>query len=231
MPTPSNSFVFYGVSHWAALLTLGICLLVMIGIARKCKPSNRRVAEKILAIVLLLQWPIQVLFYWQQGRLDVDRAFPLHLCDVVGFLSAMLLWTDKLAWAPYVYFLGMAGTFQGLLTPALTEDYPSLRYFVFFISHGGVVLTALYSILGKGWSPLAIDKWKAWAGLNVFALVVGLFNALMGANYGFLCRKPATASLFDALGPWPWYIFAASCLAFVLFLVLDLPFMIKRRKL
>ncbi|WP_235626610.1 YwaF family protein, partial [Mycobacteroides abscessus] len=33
-----------------------------------------------------------------------------------------------------------------------------------------------------------------------------------GSNYGFLNRKPSTASLFDLMGPWPWYVVVATVL-------------------
>jgi hypothetical integral membrane protein (TIGR02206 family) len=39
-----------------------------------------------------------------------------------------------------------------------------------------------------------------------WAVAVFTFNVVVGTNYGFLNRKPSTASLLDYLGPWPLYV-------------------------
>ena len=58
--------------------------------------------------------------------------------------------------------------------------------------------------------------------LNIYAVVVGIINAIAGWNYGYLCRKPAMPSLLDFLGPWPWYLLSLELVAFLTFLILDL---------
>jgi uncharacterized membrane protein YwaF len=40
----------------------------------------------------------------------------------------------------------------------------------------------------------------------------------------FLFAKPQPETLLTILGPWPWYIVACEGVAFVLFLLLYLPF-------
>ncbi len=42
-------------------------------------------------------------------------------------------------------------------------------------------------------------------------------------------HKPGTASLFDLMSPWPWYLLQAEVLGFVLFSLLYLPFAISDR--
>jgi uncharacterized membrane protein YwaF len=44
----------------------------------------------------------------------------------------------------------------------------------------------------------------------------------------YLRAKPPTASLFDLMGPWPWYLAVATAVGVVLFLVLDAPFRARR---
>lgn len=40
-------------------------------------------------------------------------------------------------------------------------------------------------------------------------------------------QKPSNGSLLDYLGAWPWYLISLEIVAFVLFLLLYLPFLIK----
>ena len=39
-----------------------------------------------------------------------------------------------------------------------------------------------------------------------YMLVALLINTLLGTNFGFVSRPPATPSLIDHLGPWPLYL-------------------------
>jgi uncharacterized membrane protein YwaF len=85
-------------------------------------------------------------------------------------------------------------------------------------------------VCGLRITPRARAKWTAWGLLVPFAVVVGTFNWIVGANYGFLRRKPDTASLYDLLGEWPWYLGGAALIGLVFFIILDLPFIIQRAR-
>lgn len=61
------------------------------------------------------------------------------------------------------------------------------------------------------------------------AAVAGI-NTTLGTNYGFLCHKPVQASLMDHLGPWPWYIGSLILLCVLFYSILNLPFLIARRR-
>jgi uncharacterized membrane protein YwaF len=58
--------------------------------------------------------------------------------------------------------------------------------------------------------------------------VIAVVNFAFGANYAFQCAKPPQASLFDHLGPWPWYNFSAIGLGLVFYSVLYLPFAFRK---
>ena len=48
-------------------------------------------------------------------------------------------------------------------------------------------------------------------------------NLLLHANYGFINAKPDVETLFDHMGPYPWYLLTLQAIAFALYLVLLLP--------
>jgi hypothetical integral membrane protein (TIGR02206 family) len=226
----SPVFRAFSTAHLAALAAVFVVGALMVWAARTRRRHLQRSLETTMAVLLLIQWPLSYWVAYNMGFLTADNAYPCHLCDMGAFLAIIALFTHRRPVFELVYFWGLAGTLQGLITPALTQDWPHPRYFLFFVNHGGVVIAALYGVLGLGFIPRASAKWRAWFLILLYAMVVGIFDWAVGANYGFLCRKPPTASLFDALGPWPWYIGVTSLLALVFFILLDLPFIRMRRR-
>ena len=61
-----------------------------------------------------------------------------------------------------------------------------------------------------------------------YVLLVGAVDAATGANYMYMRSKPPIASLFDLMGPWPWYIVGAAVLGMALLFILDAPFRLMR---
>ena len=57
-----------------------------------------------------------------------------------------------------------------------------------------------------------------------YVIIVGTFDFITGANYGFFLEK-AEGSLMDILHPWPYYIIEMTVLALVLFFILSVPFL------
>lgn len=219
-----QSFHVCGLSHVTVLFLTVLATLVMVSLCRRGQEGMLRPLERLLAAVLLLEWPCNLLISWETGNLDVNHLLPAHLCDVAALLGGWALLTKRQEPSELVYFWGLAGTAQGLLTPALGEDYPNIRFFAFFALHAGVVITALHLVIGRRITPRAGAVARAMKWLVVYAALVGLINAALGSNYGFLCDKPPNASLLDALGPWPWYIGSLGLVAWAFFTLLDLPF-------
>ena len=221
-PTPFQPF---GSTHLAALAVIALGGGALILAARRgwCPPVVRG-GEHLLAVSLVVL-PLWHLLRTAAGdSFDIQSALPLHYCDLASFAGATALWTRRQACCETVYFLGLAGTFQGLVTPALQKDYPDPAYFLFFAAHGTVVIAALYVVLGWRRAPGRGGVRLAMLVTTGYALFISLVNAALGVNYGFLCAKPPTASLMDWLGPWPWYVGSLWLLGLVLYLLLDLPF-------
>jgi hypothetical integral membrane protein (TIGR02206 family) len=194
-----------------------------------------RTFEIALAATLLLQWPFNLWVAWHYETIHVSNVLPFHFCDAAALLGTLALLTHGAEVSELLWFWGLAGTLQGLITPSLAVDWPHPRFVMFFALHCGVVIAALQVVLGRGITPRRGAVLRAMIWLVVYGLVAGAADWLLRlggfeANFGFLCAKPATASLFDHLGPWPWYLFATLPLAWVFFSILDLPFLILRRR-
>ena len=211
-------------------MVLALTVLVlggMIGLRRLGSPWAIRV-ERVLAIALLINWLVSALARYLTGELNLQNALPLHLCDVAAFAGAIaLLKRDPLA-AELVYFFGLAGTLNGLITPALLQDFPHLTFFAFFLGHSGIVIAAVHVVAGMGLIPRPGALGRMLGCILSYAAMVGAINWVLGTNYGFVCWKAPSPSLMDVLGPWPWYVGSLVLLSLVFFVLLNLPFVIQR---
>jgi hypothetical integral membrane protein (TIGR02206 family) len=218
-----NLFQAGGSSHLTALLVTALAYLAL------WRWAGTR-CQQLLGWYLLLQWPICTALRATAGVLDDQQSLPLHLCDLASLSGGVaLLWQRQPA-AELCYFFGMAGTMQGLITPALQLDFPHVEYFVFFALHSSVVITALYLVTATPLTPRPGAIGRVTGALLLYAVLVGGLNALLQTNYGFLCAPPPTASLIDLLGPWPWYLCSVFVIAVFFFFLLDLPFRFMRRR-
>src|SRR5690606_2146185 len=170
------------------------------------------------------------LVQWKLGWLTVEDGLPFHLCDVAAFTGAFALLLRHRQLAELTWFWGLAGTLNGLVTPELADDFPSLAFVGFFVLHGIVVVTAVYLAAGRGYIPRPGAVWRAFFWSQLYLVFASVANLVADTNYGYLRAKPETASLLDSLGDWPWYILALELLALVFYSVLYLPFFFYNRK-
>jgi len=214
--------------HVGALLVIAVAIAVLVLAARR-RPGGWL---KVLAVLLVADEASWWLYMALGGGEPGQRAqpLPLQLCDVAVLVAAAALWTRQQLLAEVTYFWALAGTLQALLTPELPQHFPTYPYFQYYIAHGGTVGAALILVVGLRMAPRA---WAvAWvAGITIaYAALVGLVDAVTGADYMFLRAKPDTPTLLDDLGPWPWYILSATALGLALFAILDAPFRLRQRR-
>lgn len=219
----SREFAGYGPSHWAvlALFVLGSAALVYLG--RRQTASQARLLGRVLGAVTAAIYGA-VLVYIGSTAATVAAAVPLDLTDLATVVAAYALWSQR-QWAyALTYYWGLVLSSQALISPALQgPDFPHYRFLAFFAIHLLVVWAAIYLTWGRGMRPhwrsyrFAVGVTLAWAVLTFTV------NTLAGTNYGFLNRKPATASLLDVLGPWPVYLLTAGAAVFATWALMTWP--------
>ena len=209
MPTSAASeFTTFGPTHVVAIIVLvvGAAVLVVAGRFRESDPDDR--FGKVFAVAMLATTlPLQVLYftpdYW-----SLDRTLPIQLCDLASVVSAYALWTHR-RWAmALTYYWGLTLTTQAIATPDLSVNYPDPVFFLFWAMHIGTVWAAVHLVWGRGVTPDWRSYRVAMAVTAVWAASVFTLNLLIDTNYGYLNAKPASASILDLLGPWPWYVAA-----------------------
>jgi hypothetical integral membrane protein (TIGR02206 family) len=104
----------------------------------------------------------------------------------------------------FVYFIGIGGAIQALLTPdAGIYGFPHYRIFQTMISHGLLITSGIYMTVVEGLRPTWKSFWRVVLGLNIYAAIIFPINKLLGTDFLYINAKPSTASLLDLLPPWP----------------------------
>ncbi len=214
-----------GSQYWIAVaLGAGVCLAACL-VARRYPGRPARDVGRVISVVLVADAVTFVLRPVVEGDWTARGSLPLDLCDVALVIAAIVCWWPRWQFGvELTYFWGLAGTLQGVVTPDLTASFPDLEFFEFVAGHLGIVIAALYLVVGLRLEPRSGSVVKVFAGTVAYTALVGLFDWLADANYMYLARVPARTSLLSVLGPWPWYIASAAGVAVVLFLILDAPF-------
>jgi hypothetical integral membrane protein (TIGR02206 family) len=200
--------------HAGSIVHLGVLAVVacaVIAMVIACRRWAGTPNQTKLLWALRLTWAV-VWIIWEgrnllPGRIAWRTSLPLHICSVVGIAIHIALWTR---WRPARAIVTLIGIFvcsQALLTPPALPGPATAGFWVFFVSHGMIVVIAVYDVAANGFRPTWRD-WRLAANASIlYALVIFPLDSAMGANYGFLGRwTHNTGMLADALGPWPWRV-------------------------
>jgi hypothetical integral membrane protein (TIGR02206 family) len=213
--------LLFGPLHLSLIAGIALVCVVLSVLCRRSAVDRRAVRLAIgwgLVINELIWWA----FRYSHEGLHLWN-LPFQLCDVTLWMSALASITLAPRVVEFAYFGGLAGAGMALVTPDLWSPWPTYPAIYFFIAHGGIVLAVSVLVFG-GISPLRAGAvWRAFGMLLGFTALVGALDAVTGANFMYLSRKPKGASLLDSLGPWPIYLVAGAAVALVLFWLLWLP--------
>lgn len=221
----ASSFISFSPSHVITLILSAIIIVVFYMNRQWFRIGTRsRNGRYILAAVLALAEISLNIWYIGQGTYSLKNTLPLELCSISLYLSIiMLLWKSRTLFQ-IVYFIGLGGALQALLTPALGYAYPHFRFVEFFIAHIVIILAVLYMVWVEGYRPKLQSILSTMLLLNVLLIAIGAINWMTGGNYMFLAHKPESASILNFLGPHPWYLLSLEAVALGFFLLLYLPF-------
>ena len=227
----SIPFTAYSLSHIITLVILAVlaALLYLFRAQLRKDRSGRTVRIGLILILACSEISLNAWYVWQD-RYNAKDTLPLELCTISLYLSVFMLIFNSRRLLQIVYFIGIGGAMQAMLTPALDYGFPHYRFIEFFAAHIAIILAVLYMVWVEQCRPTLKSIFLTMGFLNLLLIVVGSINFLTGGNYMFLARKPETASLLDVLGPYPWYLLSLEVVAFVLFLLLYLPIAISNRR-
>jgi len=154
---------------------------------------------------ILLVQSLNVLYFATIDPLDWAAALPLQVCDLMGWVAAWSLTTDRRLPRTMLVFAGLLLCGQAFITPTLTQGPATLRFWLFFACHLQIVASAFYELVIRGYTPGMLDAAKAWVVMFVYALLMVPLNLATGWNYGYVGPdRPGAFTAIDVLGPWPF---------------------------
>jgi hypothetical integral membrane protein (TIGR02206 family) len=211
----------FGPVHLALLAAIAVAGIVLVWVCRRFEAARRPV-RLALGIGTILNEIVWLCFRYSHEGIHLWN-LPLQLCDVTLWMTAIACLTLARPLVEFAYFSGLAGAAMALLTPDLWTPWPSYPAIYFFVAHGAIVVGIAVLVVGRVAPLRAGAVWRAYGMLIAYAVLAGTFNAVTHANYMYLRRKPAQASLLNWLGPWPVYLLFGAAAALALFWLLWLP--------
>jgi hypothetical integral membrane protein (TIGR02206 family) len=226
----ASEFSAYGVSHWLvlAVFAVGAVAVVAIGRRERTGDGSSHFGPVFGWVTLGLYLVIYLAAMFPPA---IDRSVPLRLTDLATLVAGYALVTRR-RWAyALTYYWCLTLSTQALVSPALeADDFPGHEFLAFWAIHLLVVWAAIYLTWGVGMRPDWGSYRFAVTATVVWVAVTFVVNSVAGTNYGFVNRKPATPSLLDVLGPWPWYLGTVAALLLAVWALMTWPWVRNRRQ-
>jgi hypothetical integral membrane protein (TIGR02206 family) len=221
-------FRIFGPAHLVVLGSVLVANLALVPLRRVLGEASRRRVRVGLAVVIAVAFFAHAAWRVAMGFWNIRSDLPLHLCDLTALLSITLLLTGSRWLYDFIYFLGIGGALQALVTSNVgIYGFPHLYFFSSMIAHGGIITTGVYFTVVEGYRPTWRSLWRVAGWMSAYTAVIFGLNLLLGSNYLFIGHKPEFPSLIDELGPWPWYVLSLVGVGLASLFILYAPFALK----
>lgn len=217
-------FIRWSAPHIIALILTVLVAVLVLWLGSRMKERGRFILCRILGGIVFFQLVSE--FIWRAFADDYgpwEYNLPLHFCSFMSLFAFIALWW-RVRWAcAIVYFGVLAGSIQGLITPAMANGYPSLAFFIFFIAHSLLLIVALAIPVLLEWRARGWDDLRSLLIMNAYVLLIHPINLWLNTNYGYTMGPPIAGTLLDYLGPAPWYYLWAQLPVWALLRLLMIP--------
>lgn len=222
MNTLATQFIRWSPAHCVPLIICALFCAFIVYAGKNWTEERRFRAARILAAFMAINLVIEYILRFSLDCYgDWKFNLPLQFCCLMGAMSIIALWTRK-PWACGMAYFGIfSASIQAFITPALSEGVASLTYWLFFVSHGCLLLAGFAIPFLLGWRTKKWDDLKSLLRLDLYLIFIIPVNILLSTNYAFTQHGPAEGSIADYLGPAPWYFLCLQIPSWGLFYVLS----------
>jgi hypothetical integral membrane protein (TIGR02206 family) len=216
--TPSTQPAWYEVAaaftmiHVAALALFIPMIAASSMLGCRWRGTPREVLfRRTWAISILLFLGGTSVYYVLPGNYVPGWSLPIHVCDVMGFVSCLALLLPFRWLKTTTVFLGLALCTQAFITPVVKVGPIYLHFWYFWLGHVAIVGGAIYIIVVDRYRPTLADLGVAWLTLSAYVGWVLPLDISEGWNYGFVGNPPPRPdeppTIVEHLGPWPQRVY------------------------
>jgi hypothetical integral membrane protein (TIGR02206 family) len=215
----NSSFELFGMAHVLALAGTGVLATLAAAASRRHAALDRGLRVG-LALVLGGMAAFAITHLATSGMLRWYHLVPLQVSDFSVLVAITALVTRWRPACEVLYFWGLTGVLLAKVMPAVQGPMSDPITAGYFALHGLVVVAAVLLTFGSKVVPSKGAHWRVFAFTAGYTGMVGVVNALTGANFLFLRRPPPEPTLLDYFGPWPIYLVAVAAIAAASFALL-----------
>lgn len=167
-----------------------------------------------------LMWVLWIgynIYYFYPSNFDWQKSLPLHVCDLLGPISAVALLTSRRLVRSLLFFSAIPFALQAIATPTGNQDPATLRFWLYWLLHAGILSASMFDFFVRDYSPKIRDLGNAIVVDLCYAAAIVPLDVAFSWNYGYLGpSKPDTTTALDFLGPWPARIVSIIAVAVLL---------------
>jgi hypothetical integral membrane protein (TIGR02206 family) len=214
---------------WQCIIMVILVITIVVRAPLHFKKIDPKTYANFIALFFGINYIVENYYVYSTGYWNLQQNLPAHLCSISYFLCIITLINYRQWLAECLYYWGLAGGIQSLLTPEFTVGMEGYNFYAYFIDHGGMLLVITYMIIHLKFVP----RPKSWLWVlgytQLVAIGVAIVNYTVGANYMYLSAKPEVSNPL-VIGEWPYYILVLELVVFIHFWILYLPFAKKNKQ-
>ena len=162
-------FILFGTSH---IISIGIAIIlaIFIPIFAKNKLSDhyQYILGSIIGYLVMSSYIIWTILEIIAGTFDLKLHLPIHLCRMANLLLPLVMVTRSFFFYEILYFWGLSGMLQAVITPDIAAGFPHFQFFRFWFAHHGMIIALIYATVVYDMRPNLKSVWKAMLALKYY---------------------------------------------------------------
>ncbi len=213
------------------IIIIAIYIIVPLIMSKQSK-SAKNSFRIGLGIFMLFNYAIHQVWHYivnpPEVATEILGRLPMHLCAISSILIAIVLITNNYRLFEIAYFWAIGGGLISILTPDTAYAFPHFEFIQTQIHHSFLILAAIYMSVVMKHRITFRSYAKSALALNIYLIVILLFNFTYGTNYMYINETPDfytfAHDLEQIFGSWPNYLIGFELTGWVIYGIAYIPF-------